>query len=664
MKHLPIAVIALLAAVPATAQTLQYGALEQLFGEPVTASATGEPLRASEAPVDMQIVTQEDIRRSGAVDIPGALRFVPGIDERVYGANHIEVGIRGYNQPDNPRLLVLLNGRQVYLDDYGEVDWKSIPVQLSEIRQIEVVKGPNSALYGFNAAYGVINIITYDPLEDHLGVANVTFGMPNEIDGSLVKIVPIGDDAGLRISLGGQKVRALAGTNSYLPGIPVVSDRNGTAAVTGKVRLSPKTELSLDVSATDSRGAYNEGYSYSNVFIRTNSVRVGLSSESDIGLVTLDAYRNEERYSDLPNYGAEHGQVYVLQGSDDLILDPDNSLRVHGEYRSDQLTQPGGSISYDIYAGSLMWNWRITDRLSFTNSARIDYLTLHFDGKTAPLSGLTSADFANRTITALSFNSGLVYRATDKDSIRLFAGRGLQIPSLYDLAIQDVFPNYPYGPYAVVGNPHLEPTAVLNVGLNYDRDLPELDSKLSVGLFAQRSDDLYVEPSSAPGTVIQKPPYYYYYHATEVGYGLAAGTEISLKGRLKSGLRWNAGYTFTATPDHSGINYAGHYSYVDFGHSTPRHVAIAGIGDSWGPWDLDLQARWQSEYRDFVAPDQEHLFRYNIGAYATVDARLAYRLTDTSSIAFTAQQLNAASQRETGGPNVQRRFLLSLTAGF
>jgi len=663
MKWLPIALIPVLAGAPAAGQSLQYGALEQVFGEPVTASATGEPLHVSEAPVDMEIVTQEDIRRSGAVDIPGALRFVPGIDERVYGSNHTEIGIRGYNQPFNPRLLVLLNGRQVYLDDYGEVDWKSIPVQLSEIRQIEVVKGPNSALYGFNAAYGVINIVTYDPLADSLGTANLTFGMPNEIDGSLVKIIPLGDDAGLRISLGGQQVRALAGTDSYLPGIPAVGNRNGTAALSGKVRLSPKTELSLDVSATDSRGAYNEGYSYSNIFIRTNSVRVGLNSETDYGLVALDAYRNEERYSDVPNYGALHGQVYVLQGSDDLILDADNSLRLHGEYRSDQLTQPGGEIGYDIYAGSLMWNWRITDRLTLTNSGRVDYLKLHFDGKTAPLSGFTAADYANRSITGFSFNSGLVYRASDRDSIRLFAGRGLQMPSLYDLGIQDVFPDYPYGPYAVVGNPAIEPTAVLNVGLDWDRELPDLSSKLSIGLFAQRSDDLYVEPSSAPGIPIPKSDYYYYF-TTETGYGLAAGTEIALKGGLKSGLRWNASYTFTATPDHTGIKYGDLYSYVDFAYSTPRHVVSAGIGDSWGPWEADLQARWQSAYRDFVAPNQEYLRRYNLGAYATVNARLAYRFTDTTSIAFTARQLNAASQRETGGPNVQRSFLVSLTAGF
>jgi outer membrane receptor for ferrienterochelin and colicins len=68
------------------------------------------------------------------------------VDVRRYGLADVEVGIRGYNQPYNPRLLVLVNGRQVYLDDYGHVNWSSIPIQLDEIRQIEVIKGPNSAL--------------------------------------------------------------------------------------------------------------------------------------------------------------------------------------------------------------------------------------------------------------------------------------------------------------------------------------------------------------------------------------------------------------------------------------------------------------------------------------------------------------------------------------
>jgi iron complex outermembrane receptor protein len=94
---------------------------------------------------------QDDIRRSGALSISDVLQFIPGVDVRHYGLADAEVGIRGYNEPYNSRLLVLVNGRQVYSDDYGHVNWASLPVQLSEIRQIEVIKGPNSALYGFNA---------------------------------------------------------------------------------------------------------------------------------------------------------------------------------------------------------------------------------------------------------------------------------------------------------------------------------------------------------------------------------------------------------------------------------------------------------------------------------------------------------------------------------
>src|SRR3984885_3752774 len=54
------------------AQTINYGPLEQLFGEPVTTSVTGSPQRSSEVPANMEIITAEDIRRSGARDVAGA----------------------------------------------------------------------------------------------------------------------------------------------------------------------------------------------------------------------------------------------------------------------------------------------------------------------------------------------------------------------------------------------------------------------------------------------------------------------------------------------------------------------------------------------------------------------------------------------------------------
>jgi iron complex outermembrane receptor protein len=113
------------------------------------------------------------------------------------------VAVRGYNQPGAPRLLVLINGRQVYLDHYGLVAWSTLPVQLAEIQQIEVVRGPNSALFGFNAAAGVINIVTTNPLTDSVNSASVSFGNDGQKNGSLVGTTRVGDRIGLRLSLGG-----------------------------------------------------------------------------------------------------------------------------------------------------------------------------------------------------------------------------------------------------------------------------------------------------------------------------------------------------------------------------------------------------------------------------------------------------------------------------
>ena len=110
----------------AHAQSIDYGALESLFGEPVTTSVTGSPQRASEVPASMTIITADEIRRSGARDIPGILRHVAGVDVLQWTNDQADVAVRGYNQVFSPRLLVLLDGRQVYTDYYGYTPWSAI----------------------------------------------------------------------------------------------------------------------------------------------------------------------------------------------------------------------------------------------------------------------------------------------------------------------------------------------------------------------------------------------------------------------------------------------------------------------------------------------------------------------------------------------------------
>src|ERR1700679_109808 len=123
---------------PARAQSMDYGSLEKLFGEPVTTSATGSPQRASDVPANMEIITADDIRRSGARDVAGILRHIAEVDMLQWGTDDSDVSVRGYDQAYSQRLLVLVNGRQVYADYYSFTPWNTLPVELGDIRQIEV----------------------------------------------------------------------------------------------------------------------------------------------------------------------------------------------------------------------------------------------------------------------------------------------------------------------------------------------------------------------------------------------------------------------------------------------------------------------------------------------------------------------------------------------
>ncbi|MCK6507175.1 TonB-dependent receptor, partial [Myxococcota bacterium] len=129
----------------------------------VTASRYGQsPL---DSPSTVSILTAEDIRLSGAATLPDVLRRVAGVDVMTLSASQPDVSIRGFNRELANKVLVLVDGRSIYLDMLGTVLWETLPVALEEVERIEVIRGPGSAVYGANAVTGVINIITQAPGE-------------------------------------------------------------------------------------------------------------------------------------------------------------------------------------------------------------------------------------------------------------------------------------------------------------------------------------------------------------------------------------------------------------------------------------------------------------------------------------------------------------------
>jgi outer membrane receptor for ferrienterochelin and colicins len=241
----------------AHAQSVNYSDLEDMFGEPVTTSVTGKPQRASEAPAALVIITRDDIRRSPASDIPGLIQAYAGIDVVRWTGGQADISIRGGVQPYNPRLLVLVNGRQAYLDHYGMTNWAGLGVQLDEIQQIEVVKGPNSALFGFNAVSGVINIITINPLQTQQLVATAEVGTEGYRRVSQSAAIKLNEGLGLRLSGGYGKSGELDGLETSLLapvfGSVIFSPTHKEAAGELYAKLGGLTEASLSTNSSESK---------------------------------------------------------------------------------------------------------------------------------------------------------------------------------------------------------------------------------------------------------------------------------------------------------------------------------------------------------------------------------------------------------------------------
>jgi iron complex outermembrane receptor protein len=641
-----------LAPAAAHAQAIDYGTLEQIYGEPVTASATGKPQLVSNVPADMVIITQDDIRRSGADSIPDILQFVTGIDVRRYSFGQADVGIRGYDTPENPRLLVLVDGRQVYLDWYGYTAWNALPVQLDEIRQIEIVKGPASALFGFNAASGVINIITFDPLLDRVNAATVRSGTQGFGAGDVVATQHIGGTAGVRVSLGGWTATGFQTRNG---GLDPVAPRYGSVNVSARWQVVPDILLRAEGGITDAHtqelDTLGMTYPFQN---QLNFFRFGATATTRAGALDLDIYRNQA----INNLNVPGGFVkntndtLVGKLTDLLKLDATNTIRVGLEYRrnSIQWSAPdGGTESYDDYAIDGMWDWQLAPAFELTNAVRLDHLDLHDTGFFLPSFGRTAAMYNSVTLTEPSFNSGLVIRPSDQDTIRITAARGLQVPSLYDYTIQ-------VSPF-LFGSPTVAPTAVWNAELSYNRVLTSLGATLATSVFFQRNTNLIAPPGSLLSFLPNGVPTL---TAANIGSSNEIGFEFGLSGKTQGGLRWNASYRYTAITDDVTAAAAATSSVVThYAGATPTHAIILGLGYSLQKWEFDAKGLWQSSYTDYTLGDHLH-----IGNYLTLNARIGYRVTDYLTLAGTVEQLNASRLLEAAGDYVDRRFIASANVRF
>ncbi len=179
-------------------EKLERMTLPELLDMKITSVSKKEE-RSFKTPAAVFVVTNQDIRRSGARNVPDALRLVPGVQVAQIDSNKWAVSIRGFNHRFSNKLLVLVDGRSVYSPVFSGVYWGLQDLLLEDIERIEVIRGPGATLWGSNAVNGVVNIITKSSQDTQGGYAEAGGGTLERGFGAIRYGGPAGANATYRI---------------------------------------------------------------------------------------------------------------------------------------------------------------------------------------------------------------------------------------------------------------------------------------------------------------------------------------------------------------------------------------------------------------------------------------------------------------------------------
>jgi iron complex outermembrane receptor protein len=526
----------------------------------------------------------------------------------------------------------------VYIDYDGFTDWATLPIQLSEIRQIEVVKGPNSALFGFNAAGGVINIVTFNPLYDKVNEVMARYGTQSYKEGAGVVTGQIPNIAGVRLSAGGYDTHPFGTTSASTPK-PTIGPEKRSVNMDSVVQVTDAVQAGLEASYnTAEHPRYIESFTPGDGRSHENSLKGAVSASTGIGQIDTTVYRNFNSWYSA-NTLTFNNAVTVAKVQDLFKAGADHTFRLTGEYRYDEMdTAPTniGRIFYSDFSGSGMWDWTVTPRLDLTSAARWDTLLLRRSGLAGGAYPSTAFD---RSINKASGNEGAVYKLTDLDSLRATFGRGVQLPDLQEYA----FTGGPGIP--LTGNPYLQPLVTTNYELGYSRAIPDINSKISSSIFYQTNDNFStLGPSGSVTTYVN------------TGNATARGGELGFDGR-NDGFRWGGTWRTEYIHQSLTVDNSTNAYPADYSGSAPHQLFTARLGYTLDRWDFDLFGRYSTSYSmpqttgGFgIAPT-----RFYVPDYATLDARIGYHLTDNVELALSGLGLEAKSTIYTSGQPISRQ---------
>jgi len=544
--------------------------LEELMKIPVSGASKFDQ-KTSEAPASVTIVTADDIQKYGYRTLADLLRSVRGVAVS-YDRNYSYAGLRGFSATGdyNSRFLIQVDGHRLNENIYGlaYIGTES-QVDLDLVEKVEIIRGSGASIYGSNAFFGIINIITKKSSKFGQPEIAASYGGYDSFKGRLSYGQQF--DSGLDLALSGTDYYS-KGQNLYYAEFDTPATSGGTArnidgdqsgSLFGRMKYGPLTLESswLSRDKTLPTASYGADFNSPNMFTVDKRWYVDLKYQQTVFSnteVTARLFFDEYQYTaHLPYAGIINNDTALGQsvGSELIVSRPffDGTHRLTaGAELADNFTQNQKNEDLDPYRlitdikeNSQKWSffaqdqYRVTPWLGITTGLCLD----------------RSPNFGDMVNPRMAF----IIQPQDRTTVKLIYGTALRPPNAYELYYEDGV--------SFKRPEHLDPEKITTYEAILEQRL-FTNYRISAGVFSYEIDDMInqVYDPEADRLVFQN-----------AGQMTAKGFELELEGAWAAGLRGNIGYTFQDAQDKST---------GETPTNSPQHIGKANLilplfSDNW-----------------------------------------------------------------------------------
>ncbi len=596
--------------------------MEQLLEMEVT-SVSRSPERLSQSASAIQVITREDILRSGATNLPEALRLASNLQVAEIHSNAWIISARGFNYVFANKLLVMIDGRTVYSPLFAGVYWDEQSVLMEDIDRIEVISGPGGTMWGANAVNGIINIITKNAAETQGIYYSRAAGNHLRSFDALRYGGKIGEKLHYRV-FGQYSIR----DHTLLPSGEAFADRWDYAQGGFQLDYNPSENTNVMVQGNLYTGT-EESLLMPSTIDGQNIMGRWQHAFSKSSKLMFQTYFDRAWRRDIPSTFRSQVHTFDFEFQHSFALGKSHQLLWGGGYR---------------HMNNVFLN--TTEFVGFVpNKRKMELYSafVHDEFTLVPekLRFIAGVRLQHNVFTDFEFqpNARLAWTPDHRQVIWTAVSRAVRAPSRIDVDYS--IPTYPVpsDQPSVAGGPDFESEVLISYELGY-RIQTSKSVRLSVSGFYSDYDQLF-SVEALPNTLT--------YQIVNGSQGISSGIEISGTWQVNRIWRLNGGYTWFNKELSTRTEL---YPVHSLGNDARHATVIQSM--------LDISDRFRF---DVVARGRTRLSNNNTPAYLALDGRLSFEINQCMELSLVAQNLSHENMIEFGN-RVTRSFYAQLRCRF